>query len=154
MGMGPRHRAYDCSLTRERPALRRWFAVWAGLLVMAFNVVAGDLLPLFPPSLSQGALGAVEDGRAFVVCTLHGLEVVRPQDSAPDGRSAAAKPQDDGVCLSCLPLLHGGVSAPTIVGMVRPEWVVLVALPIWTRAVLVPPAPIPRPVFPRAPPAV
>lgn len=89
-------------------ARRRLVCGWVGLVVLAFNILGGFVLP------ARAADGFGGDA-IMVVCTAAGLVSVDvgAQQSGQDGRV-----RQDGLCQFCLPLLHGGAvscAAPALV---------------------------------------
>lgn len=87
--------------------IRRGMATAVGLLVLAFNVLAPQILP---PSPRQSA-------PSIVVCTSLGLAEIDVESAPPDGTSHRA-----GLCAFCLPLLHGFVQVPAWIALTTPPW--------------------------------
>ncbi len=126
---------------------RRFVAAWAGLAILLLNVLAAAVLP--PPAAQDSAFAQSLSGR-IVICTAGGLEVVNP-----DGKPVSdTPPHHSGICVFCLPLLHGGFDAPAVVAAlpqpVEAVGATLTALPVSLARL----ARLAGSAAPRAPPAV
>lgn len=67
------------------------------LVLLAFNLIAGALLP---------ARASSTDGPAYI-CTALGLQAIGNDKGQP-----AEAGQSAGLCAACLPLMQGGLDAP------------------------------------------
>ncbi|WP_173979574.1 DUF2946 family protein [Magnetospirillum sp. UT-4] len=83
------------SLMHPRGPIRR-VGAWLALLVVAFNLAGGLVMPASAVSLGE-----------TVICTAAGMMVL---PAAGDQQVPAAEAA--GPCVFCLPLLHGGAIAP------------------------------------------
>lgn len=83
-----------------RAMIRTWrrATAYTGLVLLAFNLIAGALLP---------ARASSTDGPAYI-CTALGLKAVGNDEGQP-----AEAGQSAGLCAACLPLMQGGLDAPT-----------------------------------------
>jgi len=97
IGQG-RHKKADGISTGAAIGLRRRVASWLGLLLLAFNLVAGGAQPsakaAFPPS------------DHITICTVAGM-VALDQDG-----QTQQPPSHESVCGFCLPLMHAGAMVP------------------------------------------
>ncbi len=119
--------------------MRRTIASWLGVVVLAFNLLAGLALPADAPA-----------GDSLEICTAHGpVFIDQAGHPVPSPQTVPG-----GVCVFCLPLMHAGAAPPPLLGFViqRGEAAFLVM-----RAPATEPAPIPvrlaTAAHPRAPPA-
>jgi hypothetical protein len=127
-----------------RPALphvlRRRLCAWIGLVLLAFNLAAGTGLQAAPlPIAAPGDQ---------VICTAGGIVIIHEDGAAPTTERSG-----DGFCVFCLPLLNGGVSAPTAeLPLDRP--ILGQALSVRPASVVIPLAHPLSVAAPRAPPTV
>ena len=94
----PRVKRYDVAIDVTLGHSRRILASWLGMLVLAFNVSATDLL-----ASDTRVLDLSGD---TVICTPAGLITV-----TPDGHVDRAT-TSGGICIFCLPLMNATVVAP------------------------------------------
>lgn len=104
-----RHR-YDLSNDSTLGAVRRIVVALLGLLVVTFNVVGA--LPAQAEGTNPLFAQGLRDDR-IVICTAAGLVVMDKDgniiDTSSDGHA--------DFCVFCLPLMHGGAKAPTLVSL-------------------------------------
>lgn len=81
------------------PMIRSWrrATAYTGLVLLAFSLIAGALLPARASSTDEPAY----------ICTALGLKAIGPDDSQP-----AETGQSAGLCAACLPLMQGGIDTP------------------------------------------
>lgn len=72
---------------------------WLGILLVAFNLLAG--------SVGQTAGAPTAADGLIAVCTVGGMRMVDPAAAPGDTQVPAA----DGLCVFCLPLVHAGSAA-------------------------------------------
>jgi hypothetical protein len=86
--------------------LRRAFLTWLCLLCLFLNVLGGALL-----SRPDSAKLLGEANGLYQICTAGGLIEIDA-----DGKRAPAESTGHGsdICIFCLPLVHGGIDAPTL----------------------------------------
>lgn len=82
-------------------ARRRVVCGWVGLVVLAFNILGGFVLP-------ARAADGFGGNSLMVVCTAAGLVTV---DVGAPGSGRDDRVRQDGLCQFCLPLAHGGVAS-------------------------------------------
>lgn len=107
-----RRRPLSRVLTRAgAPARRRALpGVLVSLLVLVFNLLGADTLPMPLPPLA----GAADS--QYVVCTASGAVTVSPRDDEDS-------PRHPTICVFCLPLLHGGAVPPGVAALPAPSGV-------------------------------
>jgi hypothetical protein len=76
---------------------------WLGILLVAFNLLAG--------SVGQTAGAPTAADGLIAVCTVGGMRMVDPAAAPGDALPPASAP--DGLCVFCLPLVHAGSAALT-----------------------------------------
>ncbi len=139
--------AFDCLFMRRRhrrqpystaadPAvgrLRRGVSVWLGLLLLAFNVLAADMLAdradAATPS-AQAPFAQALRGDRIIVCTAAGLVVLDRTGHPVGGNSAGHR----GLCVFCLPLMQGGATAPLLLAVAAPPPARPARAVAWTAA--------------------
>ncbi|MGE5476692.1 MAG: hypothetical protein ACM3Q1_08570 [Bacteroidales bacterium] len=84
--------------------------VLVSLLVLVFNLLGADTLPVPLPPLT----GAADS--QYVVCTASGAITLSPQDDEDS-------PRHRTICAFCLPLLHGGAVPPSAAALPAPSGV-------------------------------
>lgn len=109
-----RQHRYDISTGHRLGAMRRHCLAWLGLLLIAFNILAGTALPV---RAETAPLSLAQTDDRIEVCTSAGMVVldrdgnVLPSDGATQGSS---------LCSFCLPLVHGGTNVADAVGLPVP----------------------------------
>ncbi|TAN53459.1 MAG: hypothetical protein EPN26_07010 [Rhodospirillales bacterium] len=88
--------------------MRRRIMSWTGLVLLAFNLIAGTLMPVQAADPLGQSVQDVLEGRGLI-CTTLGLKAV-----GPDGGLAlpGAESESAGLCVFCLPLMQGGLDQP------------------------------------------
>lgn len=105
-------------LTAAAPASRGWLrgrmAAWVGIILLAFNLLAGEVLPahFLPPSNDPTAIGF-----DYEICAAYGQA-----DHQSGNQNSPANSHGGQICVFCLPLLHGGLGLPmAAVAVVPPQ---------------------------------
>ncbi|MBF0268358.1 MAG: hypothetical protein HQL44_07175 [Alphaproteobacteria bacterium] len=82
---------------------RRKAMAWTGLYLLAFNLIAGALMP------AQAAAPLSQLVSQTYICTAFGMTAVGPgADQIPANQAGHAA----SFCVFCLPLLQGGLDGP------------------------------------------
>lgn len=120
--------------------LRRQIVTWLGLVLLAFNILAGNTLP----ARADGDASPTPFDQIFqeghtVICTASGLLVLDRDGRPADGGNPA---QHGNLCVFCLPLMQGAASVP---------FQSAAPLPVVHMAVLAPWHAAPTPLFPARP---
>lgn len=76
---------------------------WMGLVLLAFNLIAGAMMP----ASAQAPIG--QSGQQFYICTALGLKAIGPAADLDQGKAAGHGAQ---ICAFCLPLMSGGLDSP------------------------------------------
>jgi len=117
MATARREKFYDTARGGSCGRLRRRFAATLGALVLAFNLLAGGI---FPSRLDEALASSENDSSSldrFVVCTSTGMVVIDQDGHRVPSNNTAGH---SGVCLLCLPLLHGDTAVPAQVAGIQP----------------------------------
>lgn len=147
MSASPGRRNYDLSTDRALGRLRREAVSALGVLIVAFNLIAGIAVA---SSSAAGLAPYLEEsfGDRIVICTGAGM-IVLDAEGNPVRR-------DDGVdtlCAFCLPMVGGIADAPPPVALLDAPAAVEPALPAADAAILfVAPARVAGATSPRGPP--
>ncbi len=126
-------------------------AVWTGLLVLAFNVLGGAVLPVRDATASPSPLARLLDNGRIVVCTATGMVVMDADGTILPDDSGTVAPSHDVLCAYCLPLLHGSAAMAAGLGGISASPPVPTVL-ISTDKSVAPPARLPGSARARAPP--
>jgi hypothetical protein len=107
-----RRKRYDSQLDRTLGRARRKIASTLGVLIVAFNIIAG--VGLGASAKAASPMFADVLGDHIVICTAFGQVVVdhegrRLSDQAPHTPPGHLGPQ----CVYCLPLMQGNLIAPS-----------------------------------------
>ncbi|MBF0168481.1 MAG: hypothetical protein HQL45_12710 [Alphaproteobacteria bacterium] len=88
--------------------MRRRVMSWTGLVLLAFNLIAGTLMPVQAADPLGQSVADVLEGRGLI-CTTLGLKSI-----GPDGGLTlpGADAESAGLCVFCLPLMQGGLDQP------------------------------------------
>lgn len=86
------------------PGSRRILGAWLGLVLLAFNLVAGALVPVGARAAEgpEIAFARLLEGEHMVVCTAGGLVEIDPK--------GGTAPDHTAFCVFCLPLMNGSVA--------------------------------------------
>jgi hypothetical protein len=136
-----RHHRYDISTPPSLGSWRRGVAAWLGLVLLAFNIVAGG-------ALQARATPLTTDSDHIIVCTAAGLAVV-DRNGTPVTPDHAG---ENGFCAYCLPFSHGAVITPVAIPLPVPFVQPIPRAPLADAE----PVNVARPLrlaYPRAPPA-
>ncbi len=147
MSASPGRRIYDLSTDRALGRLRRDVVSALGVLIVAFNLIAGIAVA---SSSAAGLAPYLEEsfGDRIVICTGAGM-IVLDAEGNPVRRDDGV----DAVCAFCLPMVGGIADAPPPVALDAPA-AVEPALPDADAAILfVAPARVAGATSPRGPPA-
>ncbi|MGE5477944.1 MAG: DUF2946 family protein [Bacteroidales bacterium] len=104
---------------RSSPRRSPWRlpTAWLGILLVAFNLLAGSVGPTTAaPTAADGLI---------VVCTVGGMRMVDPAAAPGDTQLPASAA--DGLCVFCLPLVHAGSAAVADEFRAMPPTVTVVA---------------------------
>ena len=97
----PYSQALDTAVAKARRAV----ASWLGLLLILFNLVGAGALALRPTDSTPSLFTQALRQDVVVVCTASGMEIFDRSSGKPiDSGSPASS---GGMCVFCLPLLHG-----------------------------------------------
>jgi len=112
MKRGLRLKTYDTSTDGSVGLLRREVASWLGLLLLTFNILAGGTLPARAEGSAPAPFAQALLGDRIVVCTASGMVVMDRDGHVVDPGTTGGGHAE--LCVFCLPLMHGGVQAPTL----------------------------------------
>jgi hypothetical protein len=147
MSVAPRH--YDTSTDTACGRIRRRVVSWLGLILLISNMVGAVGMPVRPAEAGPAPIAQDLLGDRIVVCTAAGM-VVLDRDGNPVETGQAAGHTD--FCVFCLPLMHGGVDAPTAIAIIDIPAVPLAVSAVPTAAALPTPVRLAGAASPRAPP--
>jgi hypothetical protein len=117
MSRGIRHK-FDASTDPSLGLVRRKVASWLGLILLAFNLLAGSGFTAQASENSSPAFGQELLGDRIVVCTAAGMVVMDRDGHVLDTNGNSGHID---ACVFCLPLMHSGAGAPAAeVGLVLP----------------------------------
>lgn len=121
----PYTQALDAAVAKAR----RSVASWLGLFLILFNLGGAGALALRPADSAPALFTQEFRQDVVVVCTASGMEIIDRSTGKPiDGGSPSSS---GGMCVFCLPLLHGSTIAASA-DLVPSE-------PAYTRLAIVPP---------------
>ena len=92
--------------------LKRNVTAWSGLALLAFNLIAGALLP------AQAASPANQLAQQAYICTALGMVAVGPEGSAEPSQSG----HEFNLCIYCLPIMSGGLDSPAPQGLAEAQF--------------------------------
>jgi hypothetical protein len=124
--------------------MRRNVSAWTGLALLAFNLIAGALLP------AQAASPANQLAQQAYICTALGMVAVSPDGTPEPGQGS----HDVSLCVYCLPLLSGGFDGPAAQATLEAPLSVALADYEGLAPALISPQPRHNSAAPRAPPAL
>jgi len=101
--------SYDTSTDPSLGLVRRKVASWLGLVLLAFNLLAGSGLTAQASENSSPAFAQELLGDRIVVCTSAGMVVMDRDGHILDTNGANSHTE---FCVFCLPLMQGGIQAP------------------------------------------
>jgi hypothetical protein len=117
---------------------------WSGLALLAFNLIAGALLP------ANAASPANQMAQQAYICTALGRTAIGPDGKAEPGQTGHGVE----LCIYCLPLLQGSVDGPASALALQPPLAVAMADPALPGTVTVSPQTRHNSAAPRAPPVL